>query len=159
MNDVYNKYKAEYEEKKSLVSEIHLFRFDDRTMKYGHIRSMLGLAELGCVRDIKTMMQLMMAGLQGHKIDEIKKDKIKPKQFDSCSYDELTHCVIARIQWIREYIEMLYDSAIVKEYPSIVNKIKTSIENNRNEIKQLLKMRHILKRSDLKNWDSDRLNI
>jgi len=80
------------------------------------------------------------------------------KQFDSCSYEELTNCVHARIRWIREMKKFLKDEN-TKDYGHIKAKCRLSIATDKKEISKLLKMRRVLKKSNLKNWDSDILSV
>lgn len=79
------------------------------------------------------------------------------KQFDSCSYDELTCCITGRISWIRESYRFLADRNTA-QYGHIRVKVIIGINTNKQEIKRLLNMRRVLKRSGLKNWDSDKLD-
>ena len=76
-------------------------------------------------------------------------------QFDSCSYEELTGCIHARVQWIREWRRFLKDDT--HQYGHVRSTAIIKIATNCLEIKRLLKMRRILKKSDLRNWDTDRL--
>lgn len=78
------------------------------------------------------------------------------KQFDSCSYEELTDCIHARIKWIRESRKFLADSN-TKQYGHIRSKVIFGMATNKFEIRRLMKMRRVLKRSGLRNWDTDRL--
>ncbi len=75
-------------------------------------------------------------------------------QFDSCSYNELTSCVHARIEWIRESRKFLKDP-VSRNYPHVSSKQRLNVVINSNEIKRLLKYRRILKKSNLRNFDSD----
>ncbi len=78
------------------------------------------------------------------------------EQFDSCSYEELTYCIKARIKDIREFREFLKD-----EYSYKYKEVRTSIMFktliSKSEIRRLLKMRRVLKKSQYKNWDSSLL--
>lgn len=78
------------------------------------------------------------------------------KQFDSCSYEELTNCIHARVKWIRESRKFLAD-VNTREYGHIRSHVILSATTNKFEIRRLMKMRRILKRSGLRNWDTDRL--
>jgi hypothetical protein len=80
------------------------------------------------------------------------------KQFDSCSYDELTGCIIARIEWIRERQKFLKDPNS-HPYGNIRVTVSLNILSYKHEIKKLLKMRRILKKSSYKSWNSDLLPI
>jgi hypothetical protein len=62
------------------------------------------------------------------------------KQFDSCSYGELTSCVHYRIKTIREFRQFLNDEK-VHSYPSVRVAIGMKILIMENEIKRLLRMR------------------
>lgn len=75
------------------------------------------------------------------------------RQFDSCSYEELTRCAHARIKNIREYRRFLNDP-FSSMYPHIRTKVIFSIAICKSEIRRLLRYRRILKKSDLKNFDS-----
>jgi len=77
-------------------------------------------------------------------------------QFDSCSYEELTLCVHARVQWIREWRRFLKDGS-TRQYGHIRSSAVINIATNCLEIKRLLKMRRVLKNSGLRSWDTDRL--
>ena len=77
-------------------------------------------------------------------------------QFDSCSYEELTSCVHARVSWIREYRRFRKDDYST-QYGHIRAGLIHQIVICNSEIKRLLKMRRILKKSSLKNWDTERL--
>lgn len=76
------------------------------------------------------------------------------KQFDSCSYDELTYCIKNRIEWLRSYKEMC-KSNILKDFPKQKADLRLSAVIQKSEIGRLIKMRRILQKSGLKNWDSD----
>jgi len=78
------------------------------------------------------------------------------KQFDSCSYEELTSCIHARVKWIREWRKFRND-ADTMQYEHIRSTAIIKIAVNCREIRRLLKMRRILKKSGLRNWDTDRL--
>jgi hypothetical protein len=80
------------------------------------------------------------------------------KQFDSCSYNELTMCVKARIKWIKEYDRFLADE-LSNKYTHIRVSIVLKKLGCQNEIKRLLKMRRVLKKSAHRNWNSDLLSI
>lgn len=80
------------------------------------------------------------------------------KQFDSCSYAELTSCIKARIEWIRESRQFLRDKN-TEVYRHTRATVRLTLLRNKLEIRNLLKMRRVLKRSGLKNWDSDKLAI
>lgn len=80
------------------------------------------------------------------------------QQFDSCSYDELTRCVRARIEWIRECKRFLDDS-YCRQYGSIRATIGLRVICCKWEIRRLLVMRRVLKRSGLHNWDSRILSL
>ena len=77
-------------------------------------------------------------------------------QFDSCSYEELTMCIHARVQWIREYRRFRTDDN-TRQYGHIRAILLFKILSCKMEIKRLLKMRRVLKKSSLRNWDTDRL--
>jgi len=79
-------------------------------------------------------------------------------QFDSCSYGELTNCVRYRIKWLKGY-RKIGEEGILKDYPDIMAGLRIKAAFERSEIKKLLKMRRILKKSDLHNWDSVVLNF
>jgi len=78
------------------------------------------------------------------------------KQFDSCSYEELTSCIHARVQWIREYRRFRNDPNTL-QYGHIRADMIFKILYCNREIKRLLKMRRVLKKSGLRNWDTDQL--
>ncbi|WP_191556580.1 hypothetical protein [Metabacillus idriensis] len=80
------------------------------------------------------------------------------KQFDTCSYSELTNCVKGRIEGIREYRRFLNDDS-VKSYSRIRAKVALSITIEKFEIQRLLKMRRVLKKSGQRHWNSDKLSI
>jgi hypothetical protein len=61
------------------------------------------------------------------------------KQFETCSYEELTSCIKARIKWIRESREFLKDPNTFK-----YGHIRATMR---------------LKVLGYKNWDSDKLAI
>ena len=75
-------------------------------------------------------------------------------QFGSCSYDELTSCVKARVKWIREARLFLGDPLTIK-YQHVRGKIRLSVLTNKLEIRSLLVMRRVLKTSPYKAWDDD----
>lgn len=75
-------------------------------------------------------------------------------QFGSCSYDELTSCVKARVKWIREARLFLGDPLTIK-YQHVRGKIRLSMLTNKLEIRRLLIMRRVLKTSPYNNWDDD----
>jgi len=75
------------------------------------------------------------------------------KQFDSCSYEELTECVHARVRWIREWRRFLKDNT--HQYGHIRSTAVIKIATNCHEIRRLLKMRRVLKKSGQRNWDTD----
>lgn len=79
------------------------------------------------------------------------------EQFDSCSYDELTRCVHARVRWIREYTRFLADP-LTAEYTTVRVNTAIRILSTKHEIGRLLKMRRTLKRSGRRNWDSSVLD-
>jgi len=74
-------------------------------------------------------------------------------QFDSCSYDELTSCLKARVEWIRESRLFLADPYTLK-YEHVRAKTILSMAINADEIRLLLIIRRVLKRSKYRNWDS-----
>lgn len=76
-------------------------------------------------------------------------------QFDSCSYNELTNCVKARIKMIRENQRFLDDTKASSNYPNIRIQCSFKISDLNQEIRRLLEMRRILKSSGRKNWDSN----
>jgi hypothetical protein len=71
-------------------------------------------------------------------------------KFDSCSYEELTDCIRSRIEWVREYREVLSDPNM-KKYSHTRHMIALSLIDNRREIKILLNSRRILKSSGMNN--------
>lgn len=75
-------------------------------------------------------------------------------QFNSCSYDELTYCLRHRLEWIRSYRKSQADGVLV-EYPNLNASLRLSCIVQQMEIKRLLKMRRVLKRSNYKNWNSE----
>jgi hypothetical protein len=78
-------------------------------------------------------------------------------KFNTCSYDELTDCIRARIEWIREYTQFLHDeNSLVYSHLRGVAIARSALY--KSEIRRLLKMRRVLKRSRLKNWNSDILS-
>lgn len=77
-------------------------------------------------------------------------------QFDICSYKKLTDCIHARVQWVRECRGFLKDDNS-KRYGYIRATVRLKIVINCQEIRRLLKMRRVLKKSDLRNWDTNRL--
>lgn len=76
-------------------------------------------------------------------------------QFDSCSYNELTNCIKARIKMIRENQRFLDDAETYSNYPNIRIQCYFKISDLNQEIRRLLEMRRILKSSGRKNWDSN----
>jgi hypothetical protein len=80
------------------------------------------------------------------------------KQFDGCSYKELTDCVKARIEWIRECRDFLKDEHCYK-YGYLRASTALKILIMENEIRKLLKMRRVLKKSKYKNWNSELLSV
>ena len=76
------------------------------------------------------------------------------QQFDSCAYSELTHCVIARIEWIREERAYLAKGELNDKYPIMHEYVLHSLDRNEKEIRRLLQMRRILKKSPYNNWDT-----
>ena len=77
------------------------------------------------------------------------------KNFDGCSYNELTQCIHARISWIRELRRFRLDE-LSKDYPYLRTSLIFKIGSYETEIRRLLEMRRILKDSGFKNWDSER---
>ena len=76
------------------------------------------------------------------------------QQFDSCAYSELTDCVIARIEWIREERSFLADKELNTKYFVMRPYVMHTLERNEKEVRRLLKMRRVLKKSPYKNWNS-----
>lgn len=76
------------------------------------------------------------------------------QQFDSCAYSELTHCVIARIEWIKEDRAYLANEELNLRYPVMHSYVAHALDRNEKEVRRLLKMRRVLKKSPYKNWDS-----
>lgn len=101
-------------------------------------------------------------GEQGKYIfNPIKKDlerRTVLEKFNTCSYGELTTCIRGRLNDIREYKRFLMNQEC-KFYPRIAAHIRFDIAFEKYEIRCLLKMRRVLKRSGLKSWDSTRLSI
>jgi hypothetical protein len=81
-------------------------------------------------------------------------DDIKRRQFDSCSYDELNDCILARIKWIREFNKFLNDSN-TKEYTHTRATLRLNILISKQEIHRIWKIRHLMKRYNIKNWDHE----
>ena len=79
-------------------------------------------------------------------------------QFDGCSYEELTSCVKARIEWIRECRDFLNDEHCYK-YGYLRASTALKILRMEDEIRKLLKMKRVLKKSKYKNWNSDLLSV
>jgi hypothetical protein len=75
------------------------------------------------------------------------------EKFDTCSYEELSMCIHARIGWIREIDSFCKDKAS-KKYPYIEITNKFHKLTLQNEIKNLLKMRRVLKRLWVRNWNT-----
>lgn len=75
-------------------------------------------------------------------------------QFDTCSYGELTRCVRARIKWIRECRRFIADPTS-KGYHFVRMQMVFKISSLGVEIKKLLKMRRILKKSVTRQWNTD----
>lgn len=75
-------------------------------------------------------------------------------QFDTCSYDELTRCVQARIEWLREVRSFLADP-VTKKYHHVRFHAALDEWTYKVEIKRLLKMRRVLKSSITKQWNTD----
>lgn len=75
-------------------------------------------------------------------------------QFDTCSYEELTSCVRARIKWIRECKRFLRDPAS-RPYHHVRMQMALKWRTYEFEIRKLLKMRRILKKSVTRQWNTD----
>lgn len=91
--------------------------------------------------------------------DTIKEGSITRQQFDSCSYNELTWNIKIKITSIREYQEFLNDETITGKYPFMKTYVEYLLERSEKEIRRLLKMRRVLKKSKYRNWDSDFLSV
>lgn len=75
-------------------------------------------------------------------------------QFDTCSYDELTRCVHTRIEWIRECRRFLADHN-TRQYHHVRFQMVMKKWTYKHEVKRLLKMRRILKKSVTRQWNTD----
>lgn len=75
------------------------------------------------------------------------------QQFDTCSYEEVTGCVLSRIEWIRECKAFLADEN-AKKYSYVRSNTNLKVLLMKAEIQDLLKIRRIMKRNGMKNWDN-----
>jgi hypothetical protein len=146
----------------ALMRYLRNFRSDVLTEKYRHIKGCL-IFKLSSAK-----FRIKDAREERNKIRRLKFYKEKEiipvegytrQQFDSCSYGELTYCVTARLQDIREYKDFLNNQEIINKYPVMKAYVVHSLERSEKEIRRLLKMRRVLKKSPYKNWDSRLLTL
>lgn len=70
--------------------------------------------------------------------------------FDSCSYDELTHCIKFRLKSIREI--KCARKLLVDKYPNVCACLRLTELNLKYEIKELFKMRREMKIKNANHW-------
>lgn len=157
MTDEYVALTNEAKEKIALRKEIRKFRADERTSEYRHTRATLGLTSLCYKYAIRRLLADRRLIRQGR--TPAAREKAIWYQFDTCSYWELSSCIKARIQWIREMASLLENTQISEDYKLVVLTVKQRITNDQNEIVKLLKMRRVLKKSGLRSWDSNVLAV
>lgn len=73
--------------------------------------------------------------------------------FDGHAYDELTRFISARVKYLREYRKFLEDAS-TRQYTQVRFTIKLKEITVQHEIRTLLEMRRILKKSALDRWDT-----
>lgn len=157
----YNKLTTAIEEGIELIRLLKRFRGDELLFKYKHIRTGLifKLSELKLeIRDNRIARNKVRKGI---KLAEPTAEDIIwiRHQFDTCSYDELTHCIKARFDDIREYKDYLANEEINSKYPMMRKYVERGLDVTEKEVRRLLKMRRVLKQSVYRNWDSRLLNV
>lgn len=146
----------------NLIRHLKEFRKDNLVEPFIHTRTKL-LFPLSsfkfCIREARKERNKIRKTGKYTPREEIIDLGYTRQQFDSCAYSELTHCVIARIEWIREDRAFLANEELTKKYILMTKQVQHSLERNEKELRRLLKMRSVLKKSPYKNWDSRLLTL
>ena len=141
----------------ALVRYIKSFRHDVVVQGFNQIKTGLIFTLSSCkfrIREARKERNNIRKSRYYEKEKETGAIEYTRQQFDSCAYSELTHCVIARIEWIREERDYLANEELGNKYPIMRGYVLHSLDRNEKEIRRLLKMRRILKKSPYRNWDT-----
>lgn len=145
----------------ALIRLLKGFRDDELIKEYGHIRTGLifKISSLNIeLRDNRIARNKIRKGIALNESTE--EDIIWIRhQFDTCSYDELTHCIKARFNDIREYRNYLANQEVNAKYPMMRKYVERGLDVTEKEVRRLLKMRRVLKKSVYRNWDSKLLDV
>lgn len=141
---------TEVKKLKAFRNKINKLIRDPRMGKYTHTKVGLILTSLLYKHRIKGLIELIRSG-EEHKT-EGKEIPYIDTRFDYCSYNELTECVNARINWIREYYEIVLSADIRELHKEACELLEMKIKSNKAEIKELLRMRREMKVYGAKTW-------
>ena len=82
---------------------------------------------------------------------------MEEKDFDGCSYAELTRCIYYRVEKLKEFREFLKDRETGRKYPSVRSSAVFTGLRYELQIKKLMKMRRRLRKSPYCNWYTVRI--
>lgn len=146
----------------NLMRYLKAFRADELVKQFNHARTGLIFTLSSCkfrIREARKERNNIRKAKEYITKEVVADLEFTRQQFDSCAYSELTHCVIARIEWIREDRAYLANEELVTKYPLMAKRIRHSLDRSEKELRRLLKMRRVLKKSPYRNWDSRLLTL